>query len=241
MSSGRQLALGLALGIVVSGAAGWWLSQSAAPAASPSPISGLPETTSGAASTPKTGQTERWTRLLSAQQTDQLSSELSSALSTRDTRPVFTWLKSLPSGPARDNVILGLLDQVSVRSRLDLALWISERHVRQDIICAALADLTVSDASAAQEWVSKVTPEVATPSVCQAAIALSWATYDPLRAAEFVSLHMPEGVDQLRAAVGVVQRWAQKDPNECAKWIATMDDPALRQNAQEELHKIGAK
>ncbi len=80
--------------------------------------------------------------------------------------------------------------------------------------------------------------KVLDPSLRQrlvAAVAVAWAEQDGAAAATLAASALEAGDEQDRAAVSIVQRWAQHSPQAAASWVSQLPDAPSRDAAVQNL------
>jgi len=92
------------------------------------------------------------------------------------------------------------------------------------------------DCSASLEWARQV-PDSGLRERLIAAIAVASAKSDGMTAASMVASLSP-GDAQNRAAVSVVQKWAQSSPQLAADWVEQFPDVSIRAVASQELGRL---
>ncbi len=150
---------------------------------------------------------------------------------------VIAWLFRLPSDARRDALFAALAPELPVARRLDLAMAALSPGAHRDLLSAALGEWASKDAPAAVQWLSKH-PSDPSLNDAQAAIAIAWSDEHPREAATYVATAMTEGQHQDRAAIAIVQRWAQQDAPSAARWVETLPQDHLEITAAEELTRI---
>jgi len=105
---------------------------------------------------------------------------------------------------------------------------------RDAAIIHAAAQWGLLEPAAAAAWASGLPANELRERACTA-VALALAERDPRGAADFVATQMAEGVPLRTATVGVVQRWAQRDPAAATHWVSQFPAGPLRDDAEREI------
>jgi hypothetical protein len=101
---------------------------------------------------------------------------------------------------------------------------------RDRLLVHALREWAMRDRDAALDWVRRGADDLLRCRLL-GAVAVAMAEEDAVGAAEVVAGEMGEGPEQARAAVGVLQRWAGRDPQSALAWLAQFSDADLRRAA----------
>ena len=101
---------------------------------------------------------------------------------------------------------------------------------RDRLLLHAIREWAIRDVEAALEWVRGGEVEAMRWRLL-GAVAVVMADSDAARAAGLVAVEMGDGPERARAAVGVLQRWAGRDPRAALDWLAQFPDSGLRRAA----------
>lgn len=111
-----------------------------------------------------------------------------------------------------------------------LAMGMEPGSDRDRLLLHAIREWALRDVEAALEWVRQGEDEALRWRLL-GALAVVMAESDASRAAGLVAGEMGDGSEQARAAVGVLQRWAGRDPRAALDWLAQFPDSSLRRAA----------
>jgi hypothetical protein len=149
------------------------------------------------------------------------------------------WLHELPDGEDKRTATVDAAYEVArkdPRQALDLAEALSPGPQRDELLVYGISQWAAADSDAAFDWAGKL-PESALQQRLFAAAAIAVAERDPAEAARMAAMLAP-GVEQDRAAVAVVQRWAQESPLDAAGWVSAFPDSPVRTAALQNLMSI---
>ena len=150
------------------------------------------------------------------------------------------WVQAMPAGDNKTTAALGLGYEAS-RSEpitaLDVAGALPAGPQRDDLLVHAIGQWAVGDSARAAEWAAQV-PDAVLRQRLLAAVSVSAAENDGAAAAAFAVQALPPGDDQDRAAVCIVQRWAQSSPSAAASWVEQWPDNQVRQAASQSLSAL---
>ena len=150
---------------------------------------------------------------------------------------VMSWLLQLPANARRDALFSALAPELPIARRLELAMSALSPPVHRDLLVEALGEWASKDAPAAILWLNGHQSDPAINDA-QTAIVIAWADAHPQEAATYAATTMTEGQHQDRAAIAIVQRWAQRDAPSAARWVETLPSDDLQITATEELTRI---
>jgi hypothetical protein len=150
-----------------------------------------------------------------------------------------SWTAGLPESSAKEAALLGLAYEAA-RSEpvtaLKTATMLSPTAERDSLVVHAFSQWVTTDAAAASAWAETV-PNAALRERLLSMAAIAFAKQDGQAAATFTAEALGAGPEQERAAVGVVQRWAEESPEAAAAWTSQFPDSPARQSALEWLQK----
>ena len=150
------------------------------------------------------------------------------------------WVTSIPSDSNKAPVTIAFSYEAA-RENPTIALQVvgelEPSAERDQALEYAVSQWAGMDASVAAAWALQV-PEPALSQRLVAAAAIVAAERDPLAAAMLVVTNLGPGDEQNRAAVSVVQRWAQTSPQAAADWVAKFPDTPTGVAAAENLFSI---
>lgn len=176
----------------------------------------------------------RWvTQLGDAEAGQELATALALAWSGRDLSGALDWAYSLPAGDVQNRVVseLGIeLARIDPVASMRLAVELPASSSRDGILMHALRQWAGQDVEMSQTWALQLSPGSFREQAL-AAVATVMADQEGERAARFAAEQLMPGLEQDRAVVGIIQRWAQLDYDRAASWAASFPDTALRENA----------
>lgn len=152
------------------------------------------------------------------------------------------WLASLPDDQAKSDATINLgyeAARVDPQLALQLAESIPASAQRDDLLVHAVSQWAGADSLSALGWARQIND----PGLRQhliSAIATALAKVDGAAAATMVAQLLSPGKEQDRAAIAVVQRWAQASPKEAADWVALYPAGPARVAALRSLNEIQA-
>lgn len=152
------------------------------------------------------------------------------------------WVQSLPPGESQSLALFAAAYEAS-RSEPQIALELASQFApspeRDELVNHALSQWATVDFDLALTWAHEV-PDEALRHDLLATLAIARAETDAATSAAIVATGLATGDAQSRAAVSVVQRWAQNSPAEAAAWVTEFPDVPLRQTAVENLVNLWA-
>jgi len=163
------------------------------------------------------------------------------ALATAETNvdAALQWLSALPDGNAK---LVATRDVAYEAARsepeaaLDLASALPVGSERDALLIHAISEWAVSEAHGAADWALQIEDE-RLRSLLLGAVATAAAKEHPAEAATLVATRLA-GDEQARAAVAVVQRWAQSAPLDAAGWAQQFPEGPARRAALQNLLSI---
>jgi len=150
------------------------------------------------------------------------------------------WLRQLPGEGERTEALVTAAYEAARTQpveALNLATDLPPGESRNDLIIHAASQWAAQAPAAAAEWASRI-PDGNLREQVMAEVSTAWGETDPVAAATFATQSLAPGKPQSDAVVGVVQRWAPKQPAAAAAWVAEFPAGALRDTALEELAKL---
>jgi hypothetical protein len=144
-----------------------------------------------------------------------------------------TWACQLPSPTERDAAALAVANE-AVRSdpveALGLAAEMSANPQRDQLIRHAAMEWAAQDGDAAASWARQITDPSLRDQVL-ADVATAWSDRDPVSAAGLAATEIPAGRPQSDAVVGIIERWAQQQPEQAADWVEKFPASELKPTA----------
>ena len=165
----------------------------------------------------------------------ELSTAAALAWSERDLVGALDWAQSLTECITRSRLLTELGYEVAREQpveALHLAVELPQTPERDELIIHGLRQWAVTDATAVHDWLMEW-PESKFRQRALADFATVLAGRDGNEAARFVAEQIAPGSEQNRAAVSVVQRWAQQDRAQTLAWVGQFQDGPLRDTAVE--------
>jgi hypothetical protein len=120
---------------------------------------------------------------------------------------------------------------------LNLAMELPASDARDDLLAHAANQWAFRAPVAAAEWARQIVDDALRERLL-AGIATEWGETDPRAAAGLALESLSSGKPQDDALVGIVLRWAQKEPEVAADWVTEFPPGTLRDTALEELVKL---
>lgn len=152
---------------------------------------------------------------------------------TSDAAAAMAWARGLADETARLAVKLQVGNEMIRQNpvaAMKLAIELANAPGAEGLMHSAFAEWAATDPLAARDWLL----QCEAGGFRQQALAnLAWAgaDSDPLTSATLIASLLPGGVEQDRAAFGVLQRWVQFDWNGAAAWVVDFPDSPLREQA----------
>lgn len=147
------------------------------------------------------------------------------------------WARQLPDETERQPVLLAVANE-AVRGdpieALRLAVELPGNNQRDELIRRAAMEWTSQDAAGAVTWAEQIPDETLRIRVL-ADEAVAWSDSDPASAATLAAEEIPAGRVQSDAVTGIVERWAQQQPEQAAAWVEQFPEGALKRTAMEYL------
>ena len=151
-----------------------------------------------------------------------------------------SWVRALPDGDTKQRATLSLgfeAARTQPMAALEFATELSPTRERDDLLVHAVSQWAGIDARAALTWTLDV-PDPALQQRLMASVAIALTEQDAEAAAVLVAEGLAVGEEQDRAAVSIVQRWAQQSPKNTAAWVAQFPDNSSRTAAVQNLVAI---
>jgi hypothetical protein len=160
--------------------------------------------------------------------------------SSKNMSQTTAWVMALPNGENEQaaKVTVGYeAARTDPVQALDLASTLPPSPQRDDLLVHAASQWSVDDSSNAVNWALSVTdPQLRDRLV--SAVAVASAEQDPVAAATLAAQAIPPGQQQDRAVVSIVQRWAEKSPEQTAAWVMQFPETPLREAALQGLLSV---
>jgi hypothetical protein len=152
------------------------------------------------------------------------------------------WARQLPDETERQKALVRIgfeAARAEPLTALALAVDLDADAERDELIRHAAGEWAVSAPDAAAEWARRI-EDSPLRSGTLARIATAWAEVDPRAAAALAIKELEPGRLQEDTVVGIVQRWAQREPADAATWIDRFEEGELRAAAVQNLVKLWA-
>lgn len=123
------------------------------------------------------------------------------------------------------------------REALTLASELGPSEARDGLIAQAAGEWAATDTKTPVTWVAQMPPSPLRDQII-ASLSLAISESDPEAAAALAIESLPPGKQQNDAVIGIVQRWAQKDRERTAEWVAAFPEGELRETALANLTSL---
>ena len=150
------------------------------------------------------------------------------------------WARQLPSEAEQFESLRTIAFEVTQSEPMEamrLAVEMPPSAQRDELIRHATMEWASQDATSAARWARQITDATLRAQVLTS-VALAWADQDPRSAATLVATELPSGRVQSDAAVGVVERWVQVQPEAAAAWVQGFPEGPLRETAMANLRLL---
>ena len=147
------------------------------------------------------------------------------------------WVRQLPAGKERQAGIISVAYEAAREKPMEaitLAIELPEDADRDALVKHSAAQWAATDPKAATEWAQQIQTGPLRNQVISS-IATSLAESDPKAAAALATESLPAGKPQDDAVVGIIQRWAQYEPENAAAWVERFPTGKLRDAGLENL------
>ncbi len=154
-----------------------------------------------------------------------------------DVTKAIAWASQLPVDEAKADILINLgyeLARTEPVKALALAATLSSESGRDDLMVHAVSQWATTDALAATKRACAI-PELALRERVLASIAMAMADQTPEAAVILTTQALWPGESQKQAAIAIVQRWAQQDPQGAASWVQQFPAGDLQETAVRNL------
>ena len=169
--------------------------------------------------------------------------QVAPAWAARDLHGAGEWARSLTDSAEREGAMIAVGSD-AVRTEpllaLELAAELPGSAGADELLRRASMEWASTDAAAAAEWARTIDDETLRAHLFTG-IALASSETDPVAAATLAADELPPGRPQADVVVGVVQRWAVRDPAAAATWVDTLPAGTLRRDATASLMEQWAR
>jgi hypothetical protein len=161
----------------------------------------------------------------------------------QDLSSAVAWGRTLSDETQRAKVLVAIGYEAArqdPKEALRLASDLAPGEERDGLIVHAAAEwATAGTPESVVEW-AKLISDVSIRERVLSAVAATWGDENPVAAANLAIQALPPGPSQDNAVMGILQRWAQKDPAAAAAWVKRFPEGPLRDTALENLVKLSA-
>jgi len=147
------------------------------------------------------------------------------------------WVQALPESESKQAAILALAYEAARTepvAALCLTSTLAASPARDNLLVHALSQWAGMDFTTAAIWAMQVADPILRERLVAAA-AVASAEQDGAASATLAANALRAGEEQNRAAVSIVQRWAQTSPQAAASWVSQFPDIPSREAAVENL------
>jgi hypothetical protein len=146
----------------------------------------------------------------------------------------------LPDPAEHDSTLLAIANE-AIRSEpvaaVDLAVNLPAGTQRDELIRHAAMEWAAQDGESAGNWARQI-PDIYLRNQVLSAVATAWGETNPQSAAT-LAIGEISGRAQSDAVIGIVQRLAQRQPEQAAAWVELFPAGELKQTAIEKLAPLG--
>jgi hypothetical protein len=157
-----------------------------------------------------------------------------------DLSAALDWAKAMQEGPPREAAIVAIGYEAARTNSLeafDLAASLPPSSERDALLLHFVRQWSAVEPGEAVDWASRV-PDTGLREQLLSAAAITAATQDPRGAASLIARNLTPGRLQDQAAVAIVERWAQTDPQAAAAWISQFPEGSVKAVASQALALI---
>ena len=168
--------------------------------------------------------------------------QVATAWAETDLPGALHWTDSLPAGEDKNAVVTAIAYEAArtePTAALNIASALPATEERERLLGYAVSQWASTEPALATAWAKQV-PDANLRQRLLGEVAIGSAKADAAGAATLVSTALIPGETQERAAVAIVQRWAQTSPADAAAWVLRFPDVPARQQAVENLVSLWA-
>jgi hypothetical protein len=172
-----------------------------------------------------------------------LLEQIALARADADLADAVTWLTELPTGESKHVAMLATAYEAARTDpvvALELAATLPPTRIRDELLVHAVSQWAGTDFAAAADWIGNI-PEITLREELFAAAATAAATEHASDAATLIAGVITADDPQARAAVAIIQRWAQTSPTAAAAWLEQFPELPMRGAAVENLVGLWAQ
>jgi hypothetical protein len=166
--------------------------------------------------------------------------QIAVAWADKDLGGATNWLASMPEGATKQSATLDIAYEAAAAApvaSLSLAVTLPATEERDDLMVHAVSQWGISDSATAINWAKRIAnPDLRDKILAAAAVSL--AGKDAAAAAALIGTAVRPGIVQDRAAVLIVQLWAQTSPQAAANWVNLFPESPVRAAALQSLDTI---
>jgi hypothetical protein len=184
----------------------------------------------------------RWVMESSGRDREPMIGVVATAWANENLEDAIAWVNQMPDRDAKVGAQMSVgyeLARGEPARALDFVRDLPASAKRDELLIHAAAQWASLDSDSAAAWAKEVGDEGLRERL-EAAIATSASDANPVAAAEMALASISPGRAQADAVVGIVQRWAQADPQAAGAWVAQFPEGSVRNDALENLVKLWA-
>ena len=154
-----------------------------------------------------------------------------------DSAAAVRWANELPDGATKQAAVLSLSYEIArtqPMAALDLASSLPPSLDRDNLLVHAISQWASSDSYGATAWAQRISDLILQQKLL-GAVAVAVSDQNAVAAATLAAKSLGTGIEQDRAVVAIVQRWAERSPAEAASWLAQFPDTPARDAAAQNL------
>ena len=153
------------------------------------------------------------------------------------------WVRDLPAGTMRQGASIAVAFEAARSDpvqALNLAIPLPQSAQRDELLIYGMRQYAAREPEAASQWALQVEDPSLRNRLLEA-VGTAASETDPSSAANLVSSSMSPGADQNRAAVSIIQRWAQVSPEAASAWVNLFPVGGVRTDAVQNLVAIWSR
>jgi hypothetical protein len=157
--------------------------------------------------------------------------------SNQDLTEAISWAMNLPEEGERNEVFRGVGYEAARTEPLvamDIAVRLPASPENDALIQHAALQWAAESPEEAAQWAVGIEDEELRDRVISL-VATAWGVSDPVAAGALAVSQLPPGRAQDTAVIGIVQRWAQTDPEAAANWVISFPEGDLRKTASDNI------
>jgi len=174
---------------------------------------------------------------------EQHAGMLARSWAVKDLTATLKWAQGMKPGSERTSVIMTVAYE-AVRDDpvqgLNLAAQLPVSQSRDELLVQGARQWAVHAPEAAAQWAAQIDPGETRDRLISA-ICTAWSENDPEKAASLVLRELPAGKLQEDAAISILQRWTQKEPDKAMNWALDFPAGDLRETALRNATQLWAE